>query len=180
MFIINRSYKKFIKKDPTPVYNKIKPFLKHGAIVLSNQTNIISFLFSPTIIKHCGFIYIKNNNEYVVSMTESGFLETPILEYITMKDEIFIFYFRDLDIMKQSMNSIYDYQDYTYGFSKDTMYCFKLLIYLYRDLINIDEEINFFKVGGYEFINANSIIESKSFLPICFLIRDIFIDFTKK
>lgn len=174
---------KFINAERTNINNliiKIKPFLLHGCIILSSNFNIIMSYISPSPIKHCSFCYIRNNKYYIIEISEKGFNITTLYDFLKTKPNIYIFYYKNIDIMNKTMQYIYDYKDKKYGFFKDQEYCYKLLFDIYNNALgniynNISDFIPSFKILNTEYINSNSILCSKDFFMKCCIINNKFI-----
>lgn len=167
------------------LFNKIKPFLKQGSIILSSNFNSNLALISPSSIKHCSFINIKDNKYYVVEMSEHGFAIKDIMDFLKTRQSIFLFEYIDIDIMEKTMNYIYNYKRKKYGFfGNDSEYCFKLIFDLYNTVYEgkfkkMSEFFPVFKILNLEYANSNSILKSKKFKPIICIINNIFIKFKK-
>lgn len=180
MFLLSLKFNNGERTNINELIIKLKPYLLHGCIVLSSNFNIIVSYISPSPIKHCSFCYIKDNNYYIIEISEHGFKISKLYDFLKIKLNIYIFYYKDLDIMKKTMDYIYNYKDKKYGFFKEQEYCFKLLFDIYNDALgniykSINEFIPTFKILSTEYINSNSILASKNFLFKCCIIDNYFI-----
>lgn len=183
MYIVSTIVKDKKENKVKEIIDLINPFIKHGAIILSSETrNFLSF-FSPSPIKHCSFIFLENKKIFIIEICELGYKKTLLEDFLKYKDEFYIFYYKDLNIMNKTMNYIEKYKGKKYGFlNKDDQYCFKLIFSVYNDALNnkfktMKEFIPVFVIMNKEFINSNSILLSKDFLPQCCIIKNKFIKF---
>lgn len=180
MFLLNLKFNKGERTNINDLIIKLKPFLLHGCIVLSSNFNIIMSYVSPSPIKHCSFCYIRNDKYYIIEISETGFNVLTLYDFLKCKLNIYIFYYKDIKIMSETMNYIYNYKDKKYGFFKDQEYCYKLLFNIYNDVYghiynNISDFIPSFKILNTEYINSNSILVSKDFFMKCCIINNKFI-----
>lgn len=180
MFLLSLKFNNGERTNINDLIIKIKPFLIHGCIVLSSNFNIIMSYVSPSPIKHCSFCYIRNDKYYIIEISEKGFNILTLYNFLKLKLNIYIFYYKDIKIMNKTMNYIYNYKDKKYGFFKDQEYCYKLLFNIYNDVHgniynNISDFIPSFKILNTEYINSNSILLSKNFFMKCCIVNNKFI-----
>lgn len=180
MFLLNLSLYNAERINVNNLIKKVKPYLKHGSIILSSNFNIVVSYISPTSIKHCSFCYIIGDNYHIIEISETGFRKTSLYDFIKSKTTIFILEYIDEKIMNQTMDYIFKYKDKKYGFLDDQEYCYKLLFNLYNEVYNfkykkISDFIPAFKILDKEYINSNSLISSKKFYPKCCIINNYFI-----
>lgn len=160
---------------------KIKPFLKHGGLLLVSNFKGKLAMISPSPIKHTGFLYLENNTWFVIEMTESSELKKVLLEvFLQKRHSIFLFDFYDDTIMNKTMDYIFDYENFSYGMFGDQQYCYKIIYTLYnRTMGNVYKKMSdffpVFKIFGLEYSNSNSILQSKKFIPRCVVINNVFI-----
>lgn len=165
------------------IVKKIKPYLKHGGLLLVSNFKGKLALISPTPIKHTGFLYLENNTWFVIEMTETSELKKVSLEiFLQKRQSIFLFDFYDIKIMKTTMNYIFDYKDFSYGMFGDQQYCYKIIYTLYNKAMgNVYKKMSdffpVFKIFGLEFSNSNSILRSKKFIPQCAVINQVLVRF---
>lgn len=174
-------------KNVDLLFSYIKPFLKHGSIILTSIFHHTTSLISPTPIKHSSFCYIENNNYFILEISNRKKLsKIDIKHFLKNIDCIYIFKYHDENIMKKTMDYVFDYKDLNYGFFGNTEYCFKLIFDVYRDvyknLYNIlykkmSDFFPVFSIFGLEFVNSNSILKSKKFMVSCCVINNVFIEF---
>lgn len=183
----NGILKEYKKENLLLIFNKLKPFLKHGTIILASNFQNSNALISPTIIKHSCFSYIEDNNYYIIEVSESSILKKmPILDFLKKRDSIFLFDFYDKEKMNKTIDYIMNYKDFTYGFfGKNQNYCYKIIFDIYNDVSNnkykkMSEFFPVFKIFGMEFVNSQSIMKSKKFIPTCCIIGNKFITFKNK
>lgn len=171
--------------DLEKIFLCLKPYLKHGTIVLSSNFQNFSSLISPTPVKHSSFCYIENGVYYIVEISDRTKLKKhSFIEFLRKRDTVILFDYYDINIMNKTMNYIFNYKDKKYGFFGNKEYCYKLIFEVYRDVYEKEYNkkcenmsdffpvINFF---GMECVNSNSIFQSKKFIPTCCLINNIFI-----
>lgn len=180
MFLLNLSFYNSERININNLIIKLKPYLKHGSIILSSNFNIIISYISPTSIKHCSFCYIISNEYYIIEISESGFRQLTLYDFIKSKTTIFVLEYIDEQIMNKTMDFIFKYKNKKYGFFKDQEYCYKFLFNLYNEAYNfkyknISDFVPSFKILGNEYINSNSLISSKKFYPKCCVINNYFI-----
>lgn len=178
------------KKKPNHtdgLLEKIKPFLLQGSIILSSDFTVMSANFSPSPIKHCSFCQIENGNYYITEISEIGFKKIPISEFLKYKQDLYIFHYKDINLMSKSMDYIEKYKNKPYGFFSDSQeYCYKLVFTLYNDLYDnkfkkMSEFLPVFSgVGNIEYLNSNSIFKSKRFIGKCCIINNKFIVLGKR
>jgi hypothetical protein len=180
MFLLNLKFNHGERTNINILIEKLKPYLLHGAVILSTNFNVIASYISPSPIKHCSFCYIKDNKYYIIEISEKGFNVLTLYDFLKIKLNIYIFYYKDIEIMGKTMQYIFNYKDKKYGFFKDQEYCYKLLFDIYNDTLgniykNINDFIPSFKIFNKEYINSNSLITSNNFYMKCCLIDDYFI-----
>lgn len=178
------------KKDIETVFNKLKPYLKHGTIILTSNFQNYSAILSPTPIKHSSFCYIENGLYYSIELSNSCNLEKqPMLEFLKNRNSIFLFDYFDENIMTKTMNYVFNYKNIPYGFFGNKEYCYKLIFNVYRDVYEkelnkkYNKMSNFFPIINYfglEFVNAHSVLRSKKFIPTCCIINNSFMVFKKE
>lgn len=178
------------KEDLERLFLLLKPYLYHGSILLTSTFENFSSLFSPTPIKHSSFCYIENNEYYMIEISNSSKLKKEdVLTFLEKKDTIFIFNYYDIEIMKKTMDYIFNYKDVDYGFFGKRTYCYKLIFEVYRDVYRYHYNIEYKKMSdfipvinffGLEYINANSILNSKKFICNCCFIHNRFITFEQR
>lgn len=188
MFLIQRQGDRWkTKKDIEIVFNKIKPYLKHGTIILTSNFQNYSAILSPTPIKHSSFCYIDNGTYYSIELSNTCNLnKQPILEFLKERNSIFLFDYFDPVVMDHTMNYVFNYKNIPYGFFGNREYCYQLIFNVYRDVYEKEfnkkfkKMSNFFPVINYfgmEFVNAHSILKSKKFIPTCCIINNTFLTF---
>lgn len=173
------------RQDLEKIFSHLKPFLKHGTIVLTSNFQNLNSLLSPTPIKHSSFCYIENDIYYAVELSETSQLKKyPFIDFLKKRDTIFLFDYYDPVIMNKTMNYVFNYKNKKYGFFGNSEYCYKLIFDVYNDVYEKEYNkkyknmsdffpvINFF---GLEYVNSNSILRSKKFVPTCCLINNMFI-----
>lgn len=175
------------ESDIQKIFLLIKPFLKHGTIILTSNFQNLNALISPSGIKHSSFCYIEEDIYYVIELSNTSQLKKQnINEFLKKRDSLFLFDYYNSSIMNKTMNYILDYENVEYGFFGKSEYCYKLIFNVYRDVYkneyniiykNMSEffpVINFF---GLEYVNSNSILKSKKFIPTCCVMNNIFLKF---
>lgn len=180
MYIFNQ---RRISLDTNIIFSKLKPYLIHGALILVSKFSHYNTFISPTPVKHCGFCYIENNEYFVYEMNETGLKKQPILEFLKHRSTFFIFYYYDLDIMKQAVENVFYYKDVSYSVvDPKKQYCYKLIFDIYNIALNYKYKkmkgfFPVFQIFGQEFANSNSVFLSKKFIPQCAIINNFFIQF---
>lgn len=160
---------------------KIKPFLKHGTIILTSNFQNILALLSPTKIKHCSFCYIRDDKKYIVEVNENSKLMVYEPEiFFLKKDSIFLFDYYDKSVMERSMDFFFDYKNFHYGFFGKDNYCYKIIFDIYNDVYGkkfkkMSDFFPAFQIFGLEFANSNSITNSKRFLLTSCVIKNCFV-----
>lgn len=169
-----------MKNKSEILFQKLKPFLKHGSLILSSNKNNYIYSIIPSSIKHASFCYIDNEKYYNISMTEYGFKVQTFLSFLEIPNSFFIFEYYDLNIMKKSMNYIFNYKNYKYGFTGNRISCYDLIFHIYNNATgnnfqNKNSFIPSIKLFNYDILNSNSIINSSKFCLKVFIIENIFV-----
>lgn len=174
------------KNDLEKIFLCLKPYLKHGTVILTSNFQNFNSLFSPTPVKHSSFCYIEDGEYYAIEITDTSKLKKhPFLDFLKKRDTIILFNYYDPIIMNKTMNYIFNYKNKSYGFfGKNTEYCYKLIFDLYRDVYEKEYNKKYVKMSdffpvinffGLEYVNSNSIFRSKKFVPTCCLFDNIFV-----
>lgn len=181
-FFDNGIIKLRTQKNILILFLKLKPYLKHGSIILVSNFQNITALISPTPIKHSAFCYIENDTYYAIEMSENGLKKTKFIDFLNRRNYICVFDYYDTNIMHKTMDYIYNYKDCSYGFFNNNQYCFKIIFSIYNDALNkpyknMSEFCPVFVFFGVEYVNSNSILKSQKFIPRCCVIENYFICF---